>query len=141
MDKGNHFRVRMRFDRSFQLLGVNRIAPTIHDHDSSRPATFDVFLHTSAKDTILANNGFVAALEQIHKSGFHTRRSRRRKRDCKLITRLEGILQEPLHIIHETDEQGIKVTNGRTCRGGKDPWRYVRGTGTHECTNGRMKTR
>ncbi len=77
MDKGNDFRVGMGFDRSFQLLGVNRIAPAIHDHDSSRPAPFDVFLHTSAEDTILANNDFVAALEQIYKSGFHTRRSGR----------------------------------------------------------------
>ena len=63
MYKGNHFRIGMRYDRGFQLLGVNRVAPTIHHHDSGCPATFDVFLHTSAKDTILANNDFVAALE------------------------------------------------------------------------------
>ena len=78
MDKRNHFRVGMRFNRGFQLLGVNGVTPTIHHHDRSRPATFDIFLHTPAEDAVLANNDFVAALEQIDKRSLHTSRPWRR---------------------------------------------------------------
>ena len=78
MDKRNHFRIGMRINRSLQLLGVNRIAPAIRHLDGGRRGTFDIFLHTSVKNTILTNNDFVAALEQINTSGSHTRRSWRR---------------------------------------------------------------
>ena len=59
MDKGNDFCIGVLFNRSLELLRVDRIAPTIHHHDGGRTTTLDILFHTTAKHAVLAHDHFI----------------------------------------------------------------------------------
>ena len=59
MDKGNDFCIGVLINRSLELLRVDRIAPTIHHHDSGSTTTLDILFHTTTKYAVLAHDHFV----------------------------------------------------------------------------------
>ena len=62
MNKGENFGIGMRLDRLRYLLGVDRITPPILHHYRSTAAALDIFFHSPAKDTVLADNSLVTWL-------------------------------------------------------------------------------
>ena len=76
MNERNNLCIGVFFNRSLELFGINRVTPTIHNHDRCRTTALDVLFHATAKHSVLAYDHFIATLHQINEGSLHSSRAR-----------------------------------------------------------------
>ncbi|CSB78349.1 Uncharacterised protein [Vibrio cholerae] len=90
--------------RGLHFFNADWATPFIINHHNFGPTTHSVIAHPLTKHPIAANNHFIARLDEVNKTGFHTRTTRRRNGNRKFVFRLESIFQELFQLIHHTDK-------------------------------------
>ena len=103
----------MRTEGFFYLLRINGISPSILHHHSVSAATLCVFLHATTEHPVLTDDDGVTRRDQIDKGRFHAGRAWGGEGNGEFVLGFKRVLQQLLGVIHQLDEQWIKVADGR----------------------------
>ncbi len=119
MHKRQQGSLGVRRKRCSDLVETHGLPPLVLHHDRLRAATLHIFLHASAKDAIATDNHGITRGHQVDEAGLHTGRAGCRNWQGQRIARLESVLQETFHFVHQAHKERVKMANGRPAEGAK----------------------
>jgi hypothetical protein len=116
--KSHDLRIRVLLQRIFHFLRVDRRAPFVLHHYCRATAALHVFDHTSAKHAIAAHDHFVARVDHVDETHFHSNRAGSRNRERHQVGSLERIPQQALQFFHHVCEYWVEMAERWTGHGG-----------------------
>ena len=140
--KSPHARFR-RLSERFALDGLGHFIgrkylaeiPLDLRHDGAGPCR-DVG-HSTAENAVDANEHAVAGLDQVDDARLHAGTSCAADGQRQLVARAKDGPQHPLCFVHDSEEIGIEVPDGRSRQSSQHARRHVAGARPHQNATGR----
>jgi hypothetical protein len=126
--------------RSVQRLRIDRPSPLAFHRDHLGAGAPGHLRQSAAEHAVDTDHRLVARLQQVHHAGLLTGGGRPRNRQREFVDGVEQTPQRGLDLVHQTDEFGVEMADGRARQGLAYARVNVRGPRPHQDTGRRLKT-
>ncbi len=122
----------MRVERGGELFVGESIAPCGLDGVDGSAAAFHHVLHAGAEDTVDADDGFVAGLEEVRGDAFHAGHAGAADGEGEGVLRAEDLAEHGAGFVHDLEVLRIEMAERGRAQCAQDAMWHGAGARTHE---------